>query len=99
VDPEPIRRRVEELAAPAQASVAQLHHIEHWRTRLLNEESALAELLQNHPRANGQHLRELITATTREREQGRPPRSFRLLSKMLGEIMDTPGREHEDVQP
>jgi len=99
VDPEPIRRRVEELSAPAQASVARLHHIEHWRNRLLNEEGALAELLHNHPRANVQRLRELITATAREREQGRPPRSFRLLFKMLSEIMETPDREPEDAQP
>ena len=87
VDPEPIRNRLATWKAVSTESTARLHAIERWRTRLLEDEHALTELLRDHPDADAARLRTLVRNTLREREQGRPPRSFRELFKVLSDIL------------
>src|SRR5688500_12744886 len=89
VDPEPIRNRLAAWKAVSTESTARLHAIERWRTRLLEEEDAMTELLREYPHADSARLRTLVRNATREREQGRPPRSFRELFRVLSAILDT----------
>ena len=87
VDPEPIRSRLDAWKSVSAEHTARLHAIERWRARLLENESAMTELLREHPEADAARLRTLIRNTAREREQGRPPKSFRELFKALGDIL------------
>ncbi len=63
------------------------HRLEQWRERLLNEgDDALQALLAQCPDADRQHLRQLIRAGRKEREQERPPAAQRKLFKYLKEL-------------
>lgn len=66
---------------------AVLHHLEAWRDRLIAEcDSALGELLEEHPEADRQHLRTLIRQARLEAEKQKPPRASRELFRILREL-------------
>ncbi|MGH8631123.1 MAG: ribosome biogenesis factor YjgA, partial [Burkholderiales bacterium] len=60
VDATAIRNRLDAWQSAAAREASRLHQIERWRDRLLENESALGELLERHPRADVQRLRSLI---------------------------------------
>ena len=79
-----IRDALDEDGDAARREVALLHRIETWRTRLLEEgDVALGELLDEHPAADRQHLRQLVRSTLEERKRNKPPRAFRELFREL----------------
>lgn len=88
VDPEPIRARLDAWNGVSVEETARLHRIERWRSRLLEDDQALSELLEAHPRADAQRLRALIRNAKREAEAGKPPKSFRELFQELREILN-----------
>jgi ribosome-associated protein len=88
VDAEPIRARLEAWKSPALAQVAQFKRIELWRERLLADERALAELLREYPSADAQHLQSLVRDTQHEREQNKPPKSYRALFQALRALLE-----------
>jgi ribosome-associated protein len=71
------------------AEIAYFHQLERWRDRLLNEEKALSEFMQLHPRADTQQLRTLIRNNQRELSANKAPKSSRELFKLLREIVET----------
>lgn len=72
----------------ARREIAAMHRVEAWRDRLLAEgDTALAELLDAHPDADGQLLRQLTRNTLEERKRNKPPRAFRELFRELRELM------------
>ncbi|MES9975787.1 ribosome biogenesis factor YjgA [Candidatus Thiodiazotropha sp. LNASS1] len=86
-DLDTIRRVIGEIDDRRQADVNLFHTLERWRERLLDEESeAFGEFMQVYPEADRQRLRQLIQATRREREQARPPASYRKLFKFLRDV-------------
>ena len=79
-----IRDALDEDGDAARREVALLHRAETWRDRLLDEgDAALAELLDEHPAADRQHLRQLVRSTLEERKRNKPPRAFRELFREL----------------
>jgi ribosome-associated protein len=88
VDAEPIRARLEAWKSPELAQVAQFKRIESWRERLLAEDSALPELIREYPQADLARLEALVRATLREREQNRPPKSYRELFQALRALVE-----------
>jgi len=88
VDPEPIRRRISTWKAVSTAHTARLHAIERWRTRLLEDEAAMTELLHDYPQADASRLRLLVRNAAREREAGQAPKSYRALFRLLNEIVE-----------
>ncbi|MBT3012182.1 MAG: DUF615 domain-containing protein [Candidatus Thiodiazotropha sp. (ex Lucina aurantia)] len=86
-DLDTIRRVIGEIDDRRQADVNLFHTLERWRERLLDEESeAFGEFMQAYPEADRQRLRQLIQAARREREQARPPASYRKLFKFLRDV-------------
>ena len=95
VDPAPIREQLAAWKAVSRAHTARLHTIERWRTRLLEDEHAPAELLREHPQADAARLRNLIRNAKREHAAGQPPKSFRAIFQLLNEtIPDDAGSEN-----
>jgi ribosome-associated protein len=88
VDAGPIRARLEAWKSPERAQVAQFKLIEEWRERLLADEVALGDLLREYPQADGRRLEALIRDAQREREQNRPPRSYRELFQALRGLLE-----------
>lgn len=83
VDAAPIADRVGKLKTARQRESARHHELEHWRTRLLADESALTELARLHPGLDTQQLRTLIRNARKEQSQGRPPHAARALFRAL----------------
>lgn len=89
LDPEPIRAALDEIRGVSAAATARLHAIERLRARLLEDEAgALDEILRDHPQADVQQLRTLRRNALREQEQGKPPRSFREMFRLLRDLAD-----------
>ena len=79
-----IRDALDEDGLAARREVAALHRVETWRERLLAEgDAALAELLEEHPGADRQHLRQLARNAHEEKLRNKPPRAFRELFREL----------------
>lgn len=87
VDPDPIREQLAAWKAVSRAHTARLHAIERWRSRLLEHEEGIAELLREHPNADAPRLRTLLRNAKREHAGGEPPRSFRALFQLLNEMI------------
>jgi len=82
-----IRAALEHDREHAHRETAALHRVEQWRERLIDEgDTALAELLQEFPSADRQHLRQLARNARIEREQNKPLHAFHELFRALREL-------------
>jgi ribosome-associated protein len=89
VDAAPIQEQLDTLRGCSQRAAQQLHHIERWRDRLLAEgDSALEELLHEHPHADVQNLRQLLRNAHKEALANKPPSSARALFRSLRELLE-----------
>lgn len=94
-----LRRQDEEVLVAIRAALdfdknisrqetASLHRVEAWRDRLIEEgDAALAELLNEFPSADRQHLRQLARNAKEEKLKNKPPHAFRDLFRELRELM------------
>jgi len=83
-----IRDALDEDGEAARREVAAMHRVEAWRERLLTDgDAALAQLLDEYPTADRQHLRALVRSALDERRKNKPPRTFRELYRALRELI------------
>ncbi len=83
-----IRDALDEDGLAARRETAALHRVEGWRERLLAEgDAALTELLEEHPAADRQHLRQLVRNANEEKLRNKPPRAFRELFRELRALL------------
>ncbi len=87
VDPAPIQARIDTWKSASAGHIAHLHRIEDWRDRLLADPAAIKALTAEFPHADLQQLRTLMRNTLREREQHKPPKSYRAMFQLLRDIM------------
>lgn len=90
VETAPILSKLEAWSGTSRQHTAWLHQVEHWRDRLLEQPDALTELLAAHPDADAQHLRALIRNAQKEKEAGKPPKSYRELFQVLRDVIPEP---------
>jgi len=58
------------------------------RDRLIGEdESALSELITEHPQIDRQHVRSLIRQARTERDANKPPRAYREIFQLLKDLV------------
>jgi len=86
VEPEPIRAMLDAFNGASKAETARMHRLERLRDAFLADESALTEIMNTWPQADSQHLRTLRRNALREREQMKPPRSYREIFRALREL-------------
>jgi ribosome-associated protein len=72
----------------ARRETAAMHRIEALRDALLGDDgdAAMTELLDEHPQADRQKLRQLVRNAHEERKRNKPPRAFRELFRELREL-------------
>ncbi len=87
VDAEEISEKLVLWDAQSKENAAELHLVERWRTRLLEEEAAFDEFARAYPDADITHLRSLVRSINRERHAGKPPRQFRSFFRELRDIL------------
>lgn len=90
MEPEPIRAGLALLRGESAAETARLHRLERLRERLLEDEKTLHEIAEAWPGADLTHLRNLRRNALKEKEAGKPPRSFRAIFQAL-QALDAEG--------
>jgi len=85
LDAEPIRAQLAAVLGGSAEERARHQRLEHWRARLLEDDGALTEFVHAHPTGDVQQLRALIRGARREQADGRPPRAFREMFRVLRE--------------
>ena len=84
IDAEPIREALEKIENKHNQQQAMLHKLEILRDELVAKgDVALTDLLNEHPSANRQHLRNLIRAAQKEKEQNKPSKAYREIYQIL----------------
>lgn len=83
VDAAPIRSRLAELEGHSAQAGARHRRVEAWRERLLADDAALTEFAATFPAADLQALRASIRNARKERKEGKPPRAYRELYRVL----------------
>ena len=73
----------------ARRETAAMHRVEALRDALLGDDgdAAMTALLDEHPHADRQKLRQLVRNTHEERRRNKPPHAFRELFRELRELM------------
>jgi ribosome-associated protein len=83
VDPAPIRAQLDALTGHSAQEAARHRRLEALRERLLADDGALTVYIAEHAGADLQELRTLIRNARREQKEGRPPRAYRELFRLL----------------
>jgi len=84
IDTEPYLEKLARMKSQSAHAVREHHIAERWRARLISDGNvALTELLNEHPQADRQQLRQLIRNAQKETELAKPPKSSRLLYRNL----------------
>jgi ribosome-associated protein len=98
IEVEPILEKLARLKNKSAHAVREHHIVERWRDRLIAEgNDALTELLDEHPQADRQQLRQLLRNIQKETEAAKPPKSSRLLYRYLKDLLKEEGEtEYED---
>jgi ribosome-associated protein len=67
---------------------AAMHRMEALRERLLENDEAFQELVDQHPAIDRQHLRSLIRQARIERDANKPPRAYREIFQLLKSLAE-----------
>lgn len=79
-----IRESLDKIENKHNQQQAMLHKLELLRDELVEQgDDALAKLLNDHPEADRQHLRNLIRSAQKEKAQNKPPKAYRDIYQYL----------------
>ena len=84
VDADEIQLQYDNVTQHSAKAVQQLHKIETWRERLLEEgDESIQALTEEFPNIDRHQLRQLIRSARQEKLQNKPPKSFRKIFQLL----------------
>jgi ribosome-associated protein len=87
IDVEPILEKLARMKNKSAHAVREHHIVERWRDHLIaGGNETLTELLNEHPQADRQQLRQLLRNAQKEAEAAKPPKSSRLLYRYLKDL-------------
>ncbi len=86
VDPEPIQAMLDVFNGVSKAEVARQHRLERLRSDFLEDEKVVGRIAEDWPDADIQYLRVLRRNALKEREQGKPPRAYREIFRILRDL-------------
>jgi ribosome-associated protein len=81
-----IQRTIESWKGASKAETASLHALERRRDKLLADDKALTQLLEEHPQLDVQHLRTLIRNARKEQAENKPPKAYREIFQILKDL-------------
>lgn len=99
LDPAPIQAALDEIDGVSAAANARQHAIERLRTRLIEDDSVLGEIAEAHVGADLRHLRQLRRNAIKEQAEGKPPRAYRELFRVLRTLKEEKEDGHGSDEP
>lgn len=88
-----IQRTLDSWRGLSKADTAAMHALERRRDKLLKDDNALPELLQQHPDLDIQHLRTLIRNARKEQAENKPPKAYREIFQILKELQSVSAKD------
>jgi ribosome-associated protein len=85
-----IQRTIESWKGASKAETASLHALERRRDKLLADDKALTQLLEEHPELDVQQLRTLIRNARKEQAENKPPKAYREIFQILKDLGKKP---------
>jgi ribosome-associated protein len=89
IDAQPIAEQLEKWRNHHSDENVVFHQMEHWRTSLINDDTAVTLFVADYPDADVQQLRTLIRNARKESNLQQPPKSSRALFKLIRNIIET----------
>lgn len=97
VDVVPIQQQLDKIKAKNAHAARELHQLENWRERFLSDDKqVLNEFLILYPKADVQHIRQLVRNAKKEIATAKPLKSSRLLFRYLRELQEGDNEAIED---
>ena len=93
---EVIKRTIEGWKGASKAETAALHALERRREKLLADDKALTQLLEEHPQLDVQQLRTLIRNARKEQAENKPPKAYREIFQILKDLGKKPKQADAD---
>jgi ribosome-associated protein len=97
-----IQKVLDSWKGASKAETAAMHALERRREKLLADDKALTDLLQQHPEVDAQQLRALIRNARKEQAENKPPKAYREIFQILKQLQKqatTPeADEHDDTE-
>jgi ribosome-associated protein len=81
-----IQRVLDSWKGASKADTAAMHALERRREKLLADDSALTDLLAQHPEVNAQQMRTLIRNARKEQAESKPPKAYREIFQILKQL-------------
>lgn len=81
-----IQRTIDSWKGASKAETASLHALERRRDKLLADDTALTQLLEENPELDVQHLRTLIRNARKEVAESKPPKAYREIFQILKDV-------------
>ncbi|TDK67398.1 ribosome biogenesis factor YjgA [Sapientia aquatica] len=81
-----IQRTIDSWRGASKAETATMHSFEKKRDKLLADDKALTELLEQYPELDAQHLRTLIRNARKEQAENKPPKAYREIFQILKQL-------------
>ena len=89
IDSDEIKKHLDHIKHKHDTNTAQFRKVEQWRDRLLlDDKTALSEIIEAHAEIDRQHINQLIRQAKREQQQEKPPASARKLFKYLRDLQE-----------
>jgi ribosome-associated protein len=81
-----IQRTIDSWKGASKSETAALHALERRREKLLADDKALTQLLEENPELDVQHLRTLIRNARKEQLENKPPKAYREIFQILKDL-------------
>lgn len=86
-DPEPIQAALDKVRNKHSQATAELHKLEQLRDRIVEDgDTAISEVIEAHPEADRQRLRQLARQANKEKKAGKPAKAYREIFQVLKEL-------------
>lgn len=81
-----IQKTIDSWKGASKSDTAAMHAMERRRDKLLANDSALTELMEEHPQLDVQQLRTMIRNARKEQAENKPPKAYREIFQLLKEL-------------
>jgi len=81
-----IQKRLDAIQGVSKAETAKLHFLESYRDRLIANDEAFTKMIEQYPDMDIQNMRTLIRNARKEKEQNKPPKSYREIFRVLKDM-------------
>jgi ribosome-associated protein len=84
-----IQKTIDSWKGASKSETAIMHAMERRRDKLLANDTAVTELMAEHPEIDAQQLRTMIRNARKEQAESKPPKAYREIFQLLKELSKT----------